>query len=159
VGTNLRFLITNLTGRASQVFAFYNDRGECEKAQRAGIQVHVIDAISEGQLGTIRAGTNLGQLAEATGGEAYFQGLKHTHHDYLPNRLQTLQESGAAQFTTSFRLHGLQIVNQCNYPTGEKERSTHEFDGEQPGRFRKKAVLQFCVPRAECWLPLVAVMA
>jgi hypothetical protein len=30
VGTNLRFLITNLTGRASEVFAFYNDRGECE---------------------------------------------------------------------------------------------------------------------------------
>ena len=29
-GTNLRFLITNCTGRASQVFAFYNDRGECE---------------------------------------------------------------------------------------------------------------------------------
>jgi Transposase DDE domain group 1 len=30
VGTNLRFLITNCTGYASQVFAFYNDRGECE---------------------------------------------------------------------------------------------------------------------------------
>jgi hypothetical protein len=30
VGTNLRFLITNCPGRASQVFAFYNDRGECE---------------------------------------------------------------------------------------------------------------------------------
>jgi hypothetical protein len=30
VGTNLRFLITNCLGRASQVFAFYNDRGECE---------------------------------------------------------------------------------------------------------------------------------
>jgi Transposase DDE domain group 1 len=30
VGTNLRFLITNCTGRASEVFAFYNDRGECE---------------------------------------------------------------------------------------------------------------------------------
>ncbi|HEX2715168.1 MAG TPA: IS1380 family transposase [Candidatus Acidoferrales bacterium] len=30
VGTNLRFLITNLPGRASEVFAFYNDRGECE---------------------------------------------------------------------------------------------------------------------------------
>jgi hypothetical protein len=29
-GTNLRFLITNLPGRASQIFAFYNDRGECE---------------------------------------------------------------------------------------------------------------------------------
>ena len=29
-GTNLRFLITNCAGRASQVFAFYNDRGECE---------------------------------------------------------------------------------------------------------------------------------
>jgi hypothetical protein len=29
-GTNLRFLITNRTGRASQIFAFYNDRGECE---------------------------------------------------------------------------------------------------------------------------------
>ena len=29
-GTNLRFLITNFPGRASQVFAFYNDRGECE---------------------------------------------------------------------------------------------------------------------------------
>jgi hypothetical protein len=29
-GTNLRFLITNCTGRASEVFAFYNDRGECE---------------------------------------------------------------------------------------------------------------------------------
>ena len=29
-GTNLRFLITNCPGRASQVFAFYNDRGECE---------------------------------------------------------------------------------------------------------------------------------
>jgi len=28
--TNLRFLITNCLGRASQVFAFYNDRGECE---------------------------------------------------------------------------------------------------------------------------------
>jgi hypothetical protein len=29
-GTNLRFLITNCTGPASEVFAFYNDRGECE---------------------------------------------------------------------------------------------------------------------------------
>jgi hypothetical protein len=29
-GTNLRFLITNRKGPASQVFAFYNDRGECE---------------------------------------------------------------------------------------------------------------------------------
>ena len=29
-GTNLRFLITNGAGRASEVFAFYNDRGECE---------------------------------------------------------------------------------------------------------------------------------
>jgi hypothetical protein len=29
-GTNLRFLITNGSGRASEVFAFYNDRGECE---------------------------------------------------------------------------------------------------------------------------------
>ena len=30
VGTNLRFLITNCSGPASTVFAFYNDRGECE---------------------------------------------------------------------------------------------------------------------------------
>jgi Transposase DDE domain group 1 len=30
VGTNLRFLVTNCSGRASEVFAFYNDRGECE---------------------------------------------------------------------------------------------------------------------------------
>src|SRR5499427_10158818 len=30
VGTNLRFLVTNCTGRASEVFTFYNDRGECE---------------------------------------------------------------------------------------------------------------------------------
>ena len=29
-GTNLRFLISNCDGLASQVFAFYNDRGECE---------------------------------------------------------------------------------------------------------------------------------
>lgn len=29
-GTNLRFLVTNCPGRASEVFAFYNDRGECE---------------------------------------------------------------------------------------------------------------------------------
>ena len=29
-GTNLRFLITNCNGPASEVFAFYNDRGECE---------------------------------------------------------------------------------------------------------------------------------
>jgi len=29
-GTNLRFLITKSQGPASQVFAFYNDRGECE---------------------------------------------------------------------------------------------------------------------------------
>ena len=29
-GTNLRFVVTNGSGRASQVFAFYNDRGECE---------------------------------------------------------------------------------------------------------------------------------
>jgi hypothetical protein len=29
-GTNLRFLITNCDGPASQVFAFYNNRGECE---------------------------------------------------------------------------------------------------------------------------------
>jgi hypothetical protein len=29
-GTNLRFVVTNCTGRASQVFAFYNHRGECE---------------------------------------------------------------------------------------------------------------------------------
>ena len=28
-GTNLRFLITNCVGRASEVFTFYNDRGEC----------------------------------------------------------------------------------------------------------------------------------
>ena len=30
VGTNLRFLVTNCAGHASEVFAFYNDRGECE---------------------------------------------------------------------------------------------------------------------------------
>ena len=30
VGTNLRFLVTNFTGSASEVFAFCNDRGECE---------------------------------------------------------------------------------------------------------------------------------
>jgi hypothetical protein len=30
VGTNLRFVITNVTGPAAEVFAFYNDRGECE---------------------------------------------------------------------------------------------------------------------------------
>lgn len=30
VGSNLRFLITNVAGRASAVFAFYNDRGACE---------------------------------------------------------------------------------------------------------------------------------
>jgi len=30
VGTNLRFLVTNCAGRASEIFAFYNDRGECE---------------------------------------------------------------------------------------------------------------------------------
>ena len=30
IGTNLRFLVTNCKGRASEVFAFYNDRGECE---------------------------------------------------------------------------------------------------------------------------------
>ena len=30
MGTNLRFLITNCSGRAAEVFAFYNDRGECE---------------------------------------------------------------------------------------------------------------------------------
>jgi len=30
VGTNLRFVVTNVAGRASEVFAFYNDRGECE---------------------------------------------------------------------------------------------------------------------------------
>ena len=30
VGTNLRFLVTNCKGRASEIFAFYNDRGECE---------------------------------------------------------------------------------------------------------------------------------
>jgi len=29
-GTNLRFVITNCAGPASEVFAFYNDRGECE---------------------------------------------------------------------------------------------------------------------------------
>src|SRR5947209_6579513 len=29
-GANLRFVITNCAGCASQVFAFYNDRGECE---------------------------------------------------------------------------------------------------------------------------------
>jgi hypothetical protein len=29
-GTNRRFLVTNCAGRASEVFAFYNDRGECE---------------------------------------------------------------------------------------------------------------------------------
>jgi hypothetical protein len=27
---HLRFLVTNCKGRASEVFAFYNDRGECE---------------------------------------------------------------------------------------------------------------------------------
>ena len=30
VGTNLRFVITNVAGRAAEVFAFYKDRGECE---------------------------------------------------------------------------------------------------------------------------------
>jgi Transposase DDE domain group 1 len=30
VGTNLRFLVTNCKGRTSDVFFFYNDRGECE---------------------------------------------------------------------------------------------------------------------------------
>lgn len=30
VGINLRFVVTNCAGRTSQVFAFYNDRGECE---------------------------------------------------------------------------------------------------------------------------------
>jgi hypothetical protein len=29
VGTNLRFLVTNCAGNASQGFAFYNDCGEC----------------------------------------------------------------------------------------------------------------------------------
>jgi hypothetical protein len=29
-GTNLRFVVTNCPGRAAEVFAFYNDRGECE---------------------------------------------------------------------------------------------------------------------------------
>lgn len=29
-GTNLRFVVTNRAGRAAEVFAFYNDRGECE---------------------------------------------------------------------------------------------------------------------------------
>jgi len=29
-GTNLRFVVTNCTGRACEVFAFYNDRGQCE---------------------------------------------------------------------------------------------------------------------------------
>lgn len=29
-GTNLRFVVTNRPGRAQEVFAFYNDRGECE---------------------------------------------------------------------------------------------------------------------------------
>ena len=29
-GTNLRFLVTNLSGRSRSVFSFYNDRGECE---------------------------------------------------------------------------------------------------------------------------------
>jgi len=29
-GTNLRFLVTNCKGRSSSIFAFYNDRGECE---------------------------------------------------------------------------------------------------------------------------------
>lgn len=29
-GTNLRFVVTNCAGRAAEVFAFYNDRGECE---------------------------------------------------------------------------------------------------------------------------------
>jgi predicted secreted protein len=29
-GTNLRFVVTNCEGRAEKVFAFYNDRGECE---------------------------------------------------------------------------------------------------------------------------------
>src|SRR6202051_1735353 len=31
-GTNLRFLVTNLSGRGGSVFAFYNDRGECENS-------------------------------------------------------------------------------------------------------------------------------
>ena len=29
-GTNLRFVVTNCEGRAQEIFAFYNDRGECE---------------------------------------------------------------------------------------------------------------------------------
>src|SRR5262249_2573521 len=29
-GTNVRFVVTNCAGRASQIFAFYHDRGECE---------------------------------------------------------------------------------------------------------------------------------
>jgi len=30
IGTNLRFVITNVAGRVSEIFAFYNDRGQCE---------------------------------------------------------------------------------------------------------------------------------
>jgi hypothetical protein len=29
-GTNLRFLVSNLSGRSRSVFSFYIDRGECE---------------------------------------------------------------------------------------------------------------------------------
>ena len=46
-----------------------------EQAQRAGIQVHVIYGIREDQSGIIWAESNLAQLAEATGGGAYFPSL------------------------------------------------------------------------------------
>jgi hypothetical protein len=52
-----------------------------EQAQRAGIQVYAIYASSEGHFGhtfgrIIWGQNNLAQLAEATGGEAYFQGFQ-----------------------------------------------------------------------------------
>jgi hypothetical protein len=44
-----------------------------EQAQRAGIQVYMIYAVREGQLRIVTVESNLAQLAEATGGKAYFQ--------------------------------------------------------------------------------------
>jgi hypothetical protein len=45
--------------------------------------VHLIYAVSEGQLRIITAETNLVQLAEATGGEAYFESLPMSFRPFL----------------------------------------------------------------------------
>jgi hypothetical protein len=65
-GTNLRFLVTNGAGRASQVFAFYNDRGECEnriEEFKNGLVPGILESTGTGRAVRVgKCGTVLGAL-------------------------------------------------------------------------------------------------